>query len=237
MFIQPRLGLKSTAFLDREHVPSALNTILRVIERAEFVQQRGFTPETVAMLQPGSQCMYCEHSKQGTCPARLGVLVKTAQNMLPMEFPKNWSPDAITTPEQAALARYAVERIEDFLGGIKDRAKQIALETQDQKIGVTLANGEEVVYKIEQHKYDRSLGKALDVAKALETILTLEEVLGCAELKLGALEEVASNAIYEQINDSEKKELAAYDERHARRFRRWSSLENSSRERAQSHSR
>jgi hypothetical protein len=213
MFLQPRLGLKSSAVLDREKAPEALNSVLSVIERAEFVQKRGFTAETIPLLTPGSQCMYCEHSKQGTCPARLGVLVRTAQNMLPMEFPSNWSPEAITTPEQAAMARYAVERIEDFLDGIKQRAKEIAIATEGQKIACQLANGEEVVYKIEQHKYDRSLGKALDVAKALENILTLEEVLGCAELKLGALEEVTANAIYEQINDSEKKELAAYDER------------------------
>lgn len=212
MFVQPRLNVKTSALMKRSEIPTYLNKIGRVVERAEFVQQRGFTAETIPMLQTGPYCMYCEHTRTGTCPARLGVFGRTASSMVPMEFPKDWSPESIQTPEQAAMARYAVERVEDFLEPLKQRAKQIALEAQDQKIGCKLANGDEVVYKIEHHKFDRSVGKALDVAKALENIMTLEEVLLCAELKLGTLEEAATNAIYEFTNEAERRELATFDE-------------------------
>lgn len=214
MFLQPRLGLKTTHVLRRADYLDTLNRISQIVERAEFVQERGFTPETIPMLKTGSQCLYCAHTKNGTCPARLNVFSKTVRSALPMEFPANWAPEQITTPEQAALARYAVERIEDFLDPIKQRAKEIAMASADQKISTKLANGEEVVYKIEQHKFDRSLGKATEVAEALKDFLTLEEILGCADLSITKLSEVAKNAIYELINTSEKREQAALEERH-----------------------
>lgn len=213
-FIQPRLGLKTSHILKRVDFVDTLNRISQVVERAEYVQARGFTPETIPMLKTGNQCLYCAHTKSGTCPARLNVLAKTATAMMPMDFPAHWSPEQIVTPEQAAMARYAVERIEDFLDPIKQRVKEIALAHPDQRVAVKLANGDEVVYKIEQHKYDRSLGSAVKVAKALEMVLTLEEVLGCADLSITKLSEIATNAIYEQTNESEKRELAALDEKH-----------------------
>lgn len=215
MFLQPRLTpMKTTHVIKRSDFAETLNRISLVIERAEYVQQRGFTPETIQMLKTGTQCLYCAHTKNGACPARLNVLSKTVTSALPLEFPANWAPEQITTPEQAALARYAVERIEDFLDPIKQRAKEIALSSAEQKISTRLANGEEVVYKIENHKYDRSLGKALDVAEALKDFLTLQEILGCADLSITKLSDVATNSIYEIVNAAEQRERAALEEKH-----------------------
>ena len=213
-FLQPRLGLKTSAILKRADVLKNIDQISAVVELAEKVQRQGFDPGTIPLLNTGTQCLYCAHTRAGTCPARLRVLTRTVKNMAPLEFPSNWSAEHINTPEQAAMARYAAERIEDFLGPVKERAREIALAAPDQRIAVTLATGEQVAYKVQQVKHDRTVGAAVAVAKALENVLTLEEVLGCADLKLGRLEEAATNAIHEMVNEQEKTALAALDERH-----------------------
>lgn len=214
-FIQPRLARISEALIKREDVPAKHEQLSHIIERAVYFQRLGFTPETRGMLQTGSHCTYCKHTVEGTCPARLEVLraVATAQDVNKV-LPTHIDVDAIDTPEKAALARYWVDRVEDFLEPVKKRAKELAMLAPDRKIGITLADGTPVVFKIQDKKFDRSLGPTLEVADALKEQVTLEQLLACSTLSLGKLEEIAAEAILETVNGAEAQELRALEEKH-----------------------
>lgn len=213
-FIQPRLGKVTQAVIKRTDHTRHLMRLAEVIERAEYVQRTGFTQETIPLLTTGDQCLYCVHSQEGTCPARLALLGKAASAMTPIPLPASFSLEVIDTPEKAALARYWVEVVEDFLDPIKKRAKEFALNSPDQKIGITLADGTAISYKIQQKKFDRSVGDALPVSECLKEYLTMQQILGCATLSLGKLEELATEAIFEEANGAEKRELDALKEKH-----------------------
>lgn len=214
MFIQPRLGTTTDAVITREEIPIKMEQIAIIIERAEWFQRKGFTPETIPLLKTGLHCTYCKHTVEGTCPARMAMLSRVAETVRPTLAASHLDIEAINTPEKAALARYWVETVEDWLGPVKDRAKQFALQAPDRKIGITLADGTQVAYKIQDKKFDRSLGETLDVADALKEFLTLQQLLACASLSLGKLEEISADAILEAVNGAEDRELQAIDEKH-----------------------
>lgn len=198
MFIQPKLGLVDTAVYHRRQLNDMFQTIRRTIDRAEAFERDPVGNQ--GMMKSGDYCSYCALSKAGTCPAKLSQLraVATTRSSLPT-MP---SLDVIDTPEKAALARYWVELIEQegFLSGVKDKAKEFA-QNNGGSISVTLPDGEIIAYAIQERGHDRVLGEALEVAKVLESFLTLEEILGCADLSIGKLEDIGVRALYEAENE------------------------------------
>lgn len=214
MFVQPRLGTTTEAVIKREEIPQKLEQIAITIERAEWFQRQGFTQETIPMLRTGSQCLYCKHTVEGTCPARLAMLSKVAEAAQPSLLPSHIDITAIDTPEKAALARYWVEAVEDFLEPVKKRAKELALLSPDRKIGLILADGTPIAYKIQDKKFDRSLGDTIEIRDAVADIITEQQLLACASLAWGKLESIGADAILEAVNGAEARELQALDEKH-----------------------
>jgi hypothetical protein len=214
MFVQPRLGTTTEVVIKREQIPQLLEKLAIIIERAEWFQRQGFTQETIPMLRTGSQCLYCKHTVEGTCPARLAVLSKVAEAAQPSLLPSHIDITAIDTPEKAALARYWVETVEDFLEPVKKRAKEMATLSPDRKISVTLADGTPVAYKIQDKKFDRSLGDTIEIRDAVKDFVTEQQLLACASLSWGKLESIGADAILEATNGAEERELQALDEKH-----------------------
>lgn len=208
-FIQPKLNHTDSYVFEREQATSVINDITDILDRAVYVQERGFTEETAKFLQAGDHCGYCVHSSKGTCPARLAVLAKVARVHAP-ELPLPPSFILIDTPSKAAQARHWVETVEDFLDGVKSAAKEYALNNGG-RISYEAPDGTEVVYAIEERNHDRTLGSASEIAEALSDFMGPQEVIACCEPKLGLLEKSASNAIFEATNNPEQAELAAVE--------------------------
>ena len=214
-FIQPRLGRLSRALLKSEDRMRLLDKISVVIERAVYVQKRGINhPEAKPFLKTGSQCQYCKHTVEGTCPARLAVLAQHATTLDTQSTLPALTIEAIDTPEKAALVRYWIEKIEDFLEPAKKRVKEIAEAAPDKRIEVKLKDGTPVVYKMQPKKFDRALGDTLAIRDALADLVTEQELLACADLSLGKLEKVTAEAILEATNGAEDREIQAVEERH-----------------------
>lgn len=200
-FIQPKLGVVSDAVFSRADLNGMYQEIREIIDRAKTVERD--SAGTLHLLNPSDYCSYCQHSKQGTCPAKLKQLqaVALAKSDLPCPTVSFRDLSSIDSPEKAALARYWVELIEQdgFLDGIKSKAKEFAINNGGA-IETILPDGQVIRYAVEEKRHDRSLGSAIEVANALNGFLTMEEVLGCADLSITKLENVGKRAIAEQSN-------------------------------------
>lgn len=205
MFIQPKISLVSKTIFNRSEVPEMYRSIKETIDRAELVQRD--PAGTEAMLNPSDYCNYCALAREGRCPAKIKQLRSTAAALRPgLDF-QAFDVDRIDTPERAAKVRYAIEMMEsgDFLEAIKTRCREMAIANGGQ-ISFEGPDGT-ITYGIEQRKHDRTLGDTLEIATTLKDqgVLTFEEVLSCADLALGKLETVGTNALF----DKAKAELDA----------------------------
>ena len=214
LFLQPKLGVADSYTFTRAEEFIKLADTLEIIERAEYVQKHGFTEETIKFLKAGDHCGYCAHSRNGTCPARLRVLAQVAsagEACIPL--PTTFNSLVIDSGEKAALARYWVEQVEDFLDGVKKVAKEFA-QANGGSIKYAAPNGQVIEYEIEERNHDRTLGAPSDILEALSDYLSPAEILACCEAKLGPLEKAASNAIFEAVNQAERSEIEAAEARH-----------------------
>jgi hypothetical protein len=196
MFVQPKLQSVSRHIYRRQDVPRLIAGIQQTISSADSVQRDRAGHS--AKLHVNDACAYCRH-KNG-CAAGLRETLAVARRVpdsgLPTGFP---SLDAIQTPEQAAAIRYSVGKIEEFLEGIKGRAKEIAI-ANGGTISATLPSGEAIVYGVEYHNADRQLGTTAEVVDGLKDVVSLEELLAAAEFSIGKLEDVVAGNLYEQHN-------------------------------------
>jgi hypothetical protein len=209
MFVQPKLGGLSETLYTRSDVPQMYKTIRDTINSALIVRRDPVN--TTHLLKTGDYCTYCAKAKDGTCPAKMRQLALVASQRAEMPLP-NFNVEALDTPEKAALALYWVNLVEEagFLDAIKARAKEFALGSPDRRIQyIDPKTGTVIAYGIEDRRHDRSIGSPLEVYEALGGIVTMEEILGCAELSLGKTETVVTNAIYEQENEEPAKIVLA----------------------------
>jgi hypothetical protein len=209
MFVQPKLGGVTDTLYKRSDIPMMFSTIRDTVNAAMIVRRD--PAGTVNLLKTGDYCAYCAKAKDGTCPAKMKQLSLVAAQRAEIPLP-SLNVDSLDTPEKAALALYWVNLVEEagFLDAIKTRAKEFALAAPGRSIEYFDAKSDTLIrYAIEERRHDRSIGSPLEVHEALGGIVTMEEILGCAELSLGKTEEVVSNAIYEQENDGPAKIVAA----------------------------
>lgn len=209
MFVQPKLGATSTAVYTRPQINEMYQTIRQVIDRAELVQRD--PAGTLDMLTPSDYCSYCLHSKNGTCPAKIKQLKSAVVALQPQASPFLLDLDKIDSPEKAAKLRYAIELLEggDFLSSAKEKCREMALQNGGD-ISFETPEGT-IRYAIEDRRHDRSLGDTLDVATTLKDqgVLTFEEVLCCADLSIGKLENAGATSIFEKNKAEQDRQLAA----------------------------
>lgn len=209
MFLQPKLGGVSQAVYTRAQINEMYQSIRQVIDRAELVQNDPAGTED--LLSPSDYCAYCLHAKNGTCPAKVKQLKSAVVALHPTQAAAFMDLDKIDTPEKAAKLRHAIELLEtgEFIEQAKTRAREMAIANGGE-ISYETPGGETIRYAVEDRRHDRSLGGALEVATTLKDqgILTFEEVLSAAELSIGKLETVGTNAIFEKNKEIEVQEVA-----------------------------
>lgn len=205
-FIQPKLGHISEGLFTRSQINDLYQSIKTVIDRVQMFRR---DPQAnVGLLSPSDYCCYCVHAQAGSCPAKLAQL----RRLTPQPNDVAAMLDRIQTPEDAARARYAVEILEagGFIEGVKSKAREIAINNGGE-ISYTDAEGQLIRYAIEDRRHDRALGETLEVFHALENVMSMEEVLSCAELSITKLEASATNAIYEQANKTRDEVLKNHE--------------------------
>jgi hypothetical protein len=200
-FDQPKLNWFSTARYDRTKLSEMYQRCADVIERAEFVQDN--PDKAQPFMKPGNYCTYC--SRSGDCAVLLNHRALAGARMNDLPVPATFKGLQVSNPSDMALARYWVDIIEAGIGEIKARAFEMAEASETGEISCTLPNGDEIVYAIAEKNKDRSLGSAIEISEALKEVLTLEEILGAAELALGKLETISKNAMVEAAKVSGEK--------------------------------
>ncbi len=195
VFIQPKLHSVTRHVVERSQIPQVYSSIKNTIDLAIAVQAD--REKHKALLNVSDSCCYCKHKM--TCSAGLRHTLAVTRAISPVQIPTSLNLDAIRTPEQAALCRYAVEVAEEFIEGIKARAKELA-EQNGGEIEAVLPTGEMVRYQIEMRNHDRSLGETWDIVEALEPLIEAKRLFGAAEFSLGKLEKLVGDEIYENTN-------------------------------------
>jgi uncharacterized protein DUF2800 len=191
-FDQPKLGWFSTTSYKRTQIGEMYRRLADVIASAEFVQNNPTHSDVQKLMKPGAYCDYC--SLSGSCAVLSNYRAVAATKFNDLPEPVSFKGLSINTPQEIALARYWVDIIEAGVKEIKQRAFELA-ELNGGEIACTLPNGEEIVYSIAEKNADRSLGSAIEISEALKEFITLEEVLGAADLALGRLEKIATDAL------------------------------------------
>lgn len=189
-FDQPKLNWFSTTSYQRTQMADMFQRCADVINRAEFVQDH--PAEAQPFMKPGNYCTYCALAGDCSVLSNYRGLAATKFNDLPA--PVQFKGLQITSVPDIALARYYVDIIEAGVSEIKQRANEMA-EANGGRISCVLPNGEEIIYEMAEKKAARSLGSAIEISEVLKEFLTVEEVLGAAELALGKLEPIAKNAL------------------------------------------
>lgn len=197
-FIQPKLGLVSSAVYTRPQINEMYQSIRQVIDRAELVQRN--PNDTQDLLSPSDYCAYCFHAKEGTCPAKVKQLRSAVVALHPNQSAGIMDLEKIQTPQQAAKLRHAIELLEsgEFLEQAKAKCREMATQNGGE-ISYETPSGEVIRYAIEDRRHDRSLGDTLEVATTLrdQNIMPFEQILACADLSIGKLEAAGTEAIYE----------------------------------------
>jgi hypothetical protein len=191
-FVQPKLNWSSAGSYKRVQMAEMYQRLADIIGRAEIVQAK--PEEAQVFIKPGLYCQYCALSGSCAVLSNHRALAATKFNDLPQ--PVSFKGVSINDPAQIALARYWCDIIESGVKEIKQRAFELA-ELNGGEIACTLPNGEVITYAMAEKNADRSLGSPIEISEALKEFLTPEEILGAAELALGKLEPIATNALVE----------------------------------------
>lgn len=201
-FIQPKINYITEHVWTRREVHMMYDRIRKIIVRAKAV--RDFPLTAQQYMKPGKHCEYC--SRKGLCTVLANHAGIVAHKYGGLPLPKTFIGMELSKPEDVALARYWVDCVEPFAKEIKARAFEIA-EANGGTLSCTLRDGSTVRYSMEERSSDRKLGEAGEIAQSLQAVgLTPEQVMGAAELKLGKLESVVTDAMV-QIAKAEGRKL------------------------------
>jgi hypothetical protein len=191
-FLQPKLNRRTSAVFMRDEIQSVYDRLEKTIEEAKYVQTN--PPDVQKFMSPGAYCEYC--GLKDSCAVLANHRAEAGARMSQLPVPKSFDGMVLRTPEEWALARYWCEVVETGIVELKSKAKEVA-ELNGGELRCTLPNGEVVVYEMKERNTDRVLGSAPEVAEALKEIVTLEQILGAADLALGKLLTIATNAMVE----------------------------------------
>ena len=188
MFLQPAAGIESTAIFTRQDLPRLVDTVPRLVHEVETFRtwlSGTFDLDYSQAMNPGDSCTYCRRARD--CSAYLHkfeLAARAAEGL--MTLPAEMNLDAINTPEKAAVAAYWVDFLTDKLPEIKRKAHEVAVAnggTVEYRMG-----DQTIRYEVRRKKCDRVLGPAAEVMLAVKDLLAPEEVLGAANVQLGALQ-------------------------------------------------
>lgn len=188
-FIQPKLATISGQQFLRTEASAMFTRLKEVVDRAKSLPT---LKDPQQYMKPGSYCGYC--ARAATCAVLHNHRALAVSKYKALPLPPSFHGLELHKPADLALARYWVGIIETGFEGVKKRAFEVA-EANGGELRCTLPNGEEVHYVVQERGADRSLGSAIEVAEALKEVLTLEEVLGAADLAITRLEPIVKQAM------------------------------------------
>jgi hypothetical protein len=202
LFIQPKLNKVTTGKFTRDDLPDMYQRIRGVIESAQSPSKT---------LRPNVYCDFCE--ARGTCTALLKNAHAAVTRYEGLPFPDIFDGASITTPEQALAALYVIDRLESLIqtGGVRAKALELA-KAAGGHLEAQVSDDKKIVVEVRQRKMPRSVNSPALIADALKDVLTPEQVLGCCEPAVGALEEAFANAYVEKTTEEAEAILVAgYD--------------------------
>lgn len=192
-FYQPKINNQTEALFHRAQLSDIIARLQGVVGRAKYVQKH--PDRAQEFMAPGPYCEYCKHADSCAVLANYRALFAKQFHQLPAPAPISGL--SLDRPEDWALARYWVDVIETGLEDFKKRAQEVA-DANGGELRCTLPNGEEVLYTMKERNSNRVLGAAPEVAEVLKDYVTLEEVMGAADLALTRLEPIVKSAMVEQ---------------------------------------
>lgn len=189
-FVQPKLHQVSSVVYTRDEIPAMYAAIKKTIDDAQ-------SPSKTLRVSP--YCNFCVHD--GACAAQLKVGAAAVMKYEGVPLPDIFDGTQITTPEQAALAMYLVNRLESMVSGagIKQKALEFAKNSPDGKISYTLPSGDNVVVEVRSKKFSRTANSPAMIAQAFEPIFGAEHasalVLAACDPSVVKLEEGFAEAL------------------------------------------
>lgn len=214
VFIQPKMGRVSHKLYHRSDIPMLMERVRNAVGGSVYVTTHwGQHDKTEPMLNVSPYCRFCERA--GDCPKLHTQALTLARRGAHLAMPDSFRPEHINTPDEAAVAAYLCNVLEDAVTPIRKRALEIAKENGGS-ISFTAPDNKTVLFSIGSRGYDRVLGPAPLVADALAQFMDPMEVMHAAKLSITDLETVAAKAMQdlakangEKITKREAKERLA----------------------------
>ena len=168
-FLQPRLGVISTAQFTRDGVEEILVKIRGIVER---VQEYDDTQDEALLHAAPKNCLYC--ARKVRCPAFMSFLnLGVRPGLLP---PMGEMDD----PEYLSKVMDAVPALEAFVREVKESA--ISLRVED--------GGEIPNYKLSVRRGRPVFSDSKDTYEAVKDLLDLDEFLECVTVSLPKMHKV-----------------------------------------------
>lgn len=189
VFVQPKLHRVTRTHYERSALYEMYREIKQVIEAAQAPRKR---------LGPGPYCDFCAVSS--TCSALLNEAEKALAVYEGLPIPSGFAGLQINTAEDAAKAMYVLDRLQtliDNAGHLKELAKQFARDNNGA-IAAPLPDGKLITVELRQKNASRSARLPALIADTLKETLSPEQVLGCCDPKITALEEIFADAFVEK---------------------------------------
>lgn len=189
VFVQPKLHRATRTHYERSALYEMYREIKQVIEAAQAPRKR---------LGPGPYCDFCAVSS--TCSALLNEAEKALAVYEGLPIPSGFAGLQINTAEDAAKAMYVLDRLQtliDNAGHLKELAKQFARDNNGA-IAAPLPDGKLITVELRQKNASRSARLPALIADTLKETLSPEQVLGCCDPKITALEEIFADAFVEK---------------------------------------
>jgi hypothetical protein len=194
VFIQPKTGVVSQKLYTRADIPKLMERVRNAIGGSVYIDAHwGDLKMVLPMLNVSPYCRFCERNTG--CPKLHTQVMWAGRRATTLTLPTSFKPDQIKTPQDAAVAAYLCNVLEDAMGPIRKRALEIARKSEGDEISFVSPDGKHVKFTVAHRGHDRVLGKAALVADALKNLMDPMEVLGAAKLSIGDLEKIGRNAI------------------------------------------
>lgn len=174
VFLQPRLGVISTADFKRSDLDSILLRIQTIVDR---VEQYDSSPAEDLLIPTPSNCVWC--SRKLTCPA----FTKTISTILGTPLVcRSGDPE---DPEYLSDALSAIPVVERWVKDIKEAAIELRVEA-----GVEIPGFDLVV-----RSGRPSLADPTSLYNALKDILSLEDLLECSTVSVSKLRDKVASLV------------------------------------------
>jgi hypothetical protein len=184
-FLQPRIYFDTEVTIDRDELADYYDRIIHVIDGASVKNP----PQT-----PSKSCDYCKHAAEGTCSALANLTALIARGA-DMPVPPTFDAGMLTTPQDVAKAFWCIKRVESLQKPLRDRITEL-LKLEG---AISFIHGEtEVQFTIGYQRARREVGDAAHVFEILQGILSPQQIMSCADLRIGALEDIYASTKVEE---------------------------------------